>query len=141
VTSTVLRQSSLEELLAAWFGDRPLLGARLPVSVLARSQKAAELQRVQRAKAMCAAYEAELILGLADDSPADDDPAPGTPGARSRSWAPDGDLPGVSEFFPAELAVVLNCGRGTASHLAHRAWVYRKHLPATRAALAGGVLD
>ncbi|MGY1833098.1 hypothetical protein ACI8AA_22005 [Geodermatophilus sp. SYSU D01180] len=27
----------------------------------------------------------------------------------------------MSEFFPAELAVVLNVGRDTASHLAHRA--------------------
>ena len=29
-----------------WFGDRPLLGARLPVPMLTRAQKAAELQRV-----------------------------------------------------------------------------------------------
>ncbi len=47
----------------------------------------------------------------------------------------------MSEFFPAELAVVLNCGRGTAAHLAHRAWTYRHNLPATWAALAAGVLD
>src|SRR3712207_8490609 len=88
---------------------------------------------------MTAAYEAELVLGLADDSPDDADPAPGPPGARS--WKPDPELPGVSEFFPAELAMVLNCGRGTASHLAHRAWTYRSHLPATWAALAAGQLD
>ena len=35
---------------------------------------------------------------------------------RGRGWAPDGELPGVSEFFAAELALVLNCGRGTAAH-------------------------
>ncbi|MGY1669802.1 DUF222 domain-containing protein [Geodermatophilus sp. SYSU D00710] len=66
-------------------------------------------------------------------------PPPGTPGARS--WKPDTELPGVSEFFTAELALVLNCGRGTANHLAHRAWVYRERLPATWAALAAGELD
>ncbi|SDD49880.1 protein of unknown function [Geodermatophilus telluris] len=50
-------------------------------------------------------------------------------------------MPGVSEFFTAELAVVLNSGRRSASLLAHRAWVYRESLPATWAALADGVLD
>ncbi|MGY1832143.1 HNH endonuclease, partial [Geodermatophilus sp. SYSU D01180] len=90
---------------------------------------------------MAAAYEAELVLGPADDSPDDAEPAHDTPGARGGSWAPDPELPGVSEFFPAELALVLNVGRGTASHLAHRAWTYRSHLPATWAALAAGTLD
>ena len=42
---------------------------RLPVDLLTREQKAAELARVQARKAMDAAYEAELVLGLADDSP------------------------------------------------------------------------
>ncbi|SDD34953.1 HNH endonuclease [Geodermatophilus telluris] len=120
--------------------ERPEL-RRLPVGLLTREQKAAELEHVAALKARLAAYEAELVLGLADDSPDDLDPAPGTPGARRGSWAPDPELPGVSEFFPAELAVVLNCGRRSASILAHRAWVYRESLPATWAALAEGVLD
>jgi hypothetical protein len=107
--------------------------------MLSREQKAAELQRVQALKAMTAAYEAELVLGLADDSPDDDDPPPGTPGARS--WKPDTELPGVSEFFTAELAVVLNSGRVAASKLAQRAWTLRESLPATWAALAAGELD
>ena len=47
----------------------------------------------------------------------------------------------MSQFFVPELAVLLNCGRGTASHTAHRAWTYRENLPATWAALADGVLD
>ncbi|MGY1660891.1 DUF222 domain-containing protein [Geodermatophilus sp. SYSU D00705] len=139
--STAVRQTPLEGRLVAWLGERPLLGGRLPVAALTRSQRAAELQRVQRARAMCAAYEAELVLGLAEDTPATLDPPPGTPGARTGSWAADGELPGVSEFFTPELAVVLNCGRGTAAHLAARAWVYRGHLPATWAALAAGALD
>ncbi|WP_106275591.1 HNH endonuclease signature motif containing protein [Geodermatophilus tzadiensis] len=114
---------------------------RLPVALLSREQKAAELARVQARKAMDAAYEAELVLGLADDSPDDLDPAPGTPGAKRGSWAPDPELPGVSEFFTAELAMIINCGRRSASLLAQRAWVYRESLPATWAALAEGVLD
>jgi hypothetical protein len=127
--------------LLDWFGAQPLLGSRLPVSLLTKAQKAAELQRVVAAEAMTTAYKAELIMGLADDTPDTIDPQPGTPGARTGSWAPDTELPGVSEFFTHELAMVLNCGRGTANHLAHRAWVLRENLPATWAALADGVLD
>ncbi|MGY1670674.1 DUF222 domain-containing protein [Geodermatophilus sp. SYSU D00710] len=134
-------RSPVEQALLAAVIGTPAPFRRLPVSLLSREQKAAELQRVARLEAMTAAYEAELVLGLADDSPDDDDPPPGTPGARTGSWAPDTELPGVSEFFTAELAVVLNCGRGTANHLAHRAWVYRERLPATWAALATGTLD
>ncbi|MGY1712737.1 DUF222 domain-containing protein [Geodermatophilus sp. SYSU D00758] len=47
----------------------------------------------------------------------------------------------MSEFFPAGLAVVLNCGRGTASHVARRAWTYRESLPGTWAAMAAGAFD
>jgi DNA excision repair protein ERCC-3 len=47
----------------------------------------------------------------------------------------------VSEFFTAELSVLLNCGRGTASVLAHRAWTYRGNLPRTWAALRAGQID
>ncbi|MGY1734995.1 DUF222 domain-containing protein [Geodermatophilus sp. SYSU D00684] len=133
--------SPLERALAGWLLQRPVSIPRLPVALLSREQKAAELARVAAMEAMTAAYKAELVLGLADDSPDDDDPAWGSPGARSGTWQPDPELPGVSEFFTAELAVVLNVGRGTASHLAHRAWTYRSHLPATWAALAAGTLD
>jgi uncharacterized protein DUF222 len=141
VQSTVSHVSPVERALLDAVIERPARFRRLPVALLTREEKAAELQRVQTLKAMTAAYEAELVLGLADDSPDDDDPPPGTPGARSGSWAPDTELPGVSEFFTAELAMVVNCGRGTASHLAHRAWTYRSHLPATWAAMAAGELD
>ncbi|WP_342743445.1 HNH endonuclease signature motif containing protein [Geodermatophilus saharensis] len=134
--------SPVERALAGWLLERPVRLARLPVSLLSDEQAAAELQRLQARKAMEAAYEAELVLRLAEARPADDDPPPGTPGARRPgSWAPDTELPGVSEFFTAELALVLNCGRSTASHLATRAGTYRERLPATWAALAAGELD
>ncbi|MGY1699814.1 DUF222 domain-containing protein [Geodermatophilus sp. SYSU D00766] len=131
--------SPVERALAGALLARPVTVQRLPVAVLSDEQAAAELQRLQARKAMEAAYEAELVLRLAEARRSDDDPAPGTPGARS--WKPDGELPGVSEFFTAELALVLNCGRGTANHLATRAWTYRERLPATWAALAAGELD
>ncbi|SNS41387.1 protein of unknown function [Geodermatophilus saharensis] len=134
--------SPVERALAGWLLARPARVQRLPVAMLSDEQAAAELQRVQQRRAMEAAYEAELVLRLAEARPSDLDPAPGTPGARGRgSWAPDTELPRVSEFFTAELAVILNCGRGTANHLATRAWTYRERLPATWAALATGDLD
>jgi hypothetical protein len=131
--------SRFERALAGVLLERPVRVSRLPVGVSTREQKAAELARLQARKAMDAAYEAELVLGLADDSPDDDDPPPGTPGARS--WRPDTELPGVSEFFTTELAMVLNCGRVAASKLAHRAWTLRESLPGTWGALAAGELD
>ena len=139
--SPVRGEQSVEELLVHWSIEQPLADRRLPVSLLSKAQKAAELQRVQARRAMDAAYEAELVMGLAGDTPDTLDPPTHHPGAKRGSWAPDAELPGVSEFFTAELAVVLNCGRGTASHLAHRAWTYRESLPATWAALADGELD
>jgi hypothetical protein len=134
-------QQTVEGLLIDWSMEQPLPDRRLPVFLLTNEQKAAELQRVQTRRAMDAAYEAELVMGLADDTPDTLDPPADHPGARRGSWAPDTELPGVSEFFTAELAVVLNCGRGTASHIARRAWIYRESLPATRAALAEGLVD
>jgi len=133
--------SPAEGLLLDWSVHQPLPDRRLPVGLLTRAQKATELQRVQALRAMTAAYEAELVLGLAEDTPDTLDPPPGSPGAKQGSWAPDTDLPGVSEFFTAELAVVLNCGRGTAAHLARRAWLFRESLPGTWAALSAGTLD
>ncbi|NEK85498.1 DUF222 domain-containing protein [Blastococcus saxobsidens] len=134
-------RSPLEAGLVALLLERPPTSARLPVGVLTKEEKAAELQRLQVRRAMDAAYEAELILGLAEDTPDTLDPSADHPGARKGAWAPDTELPGVSQFFSSELAVVLNCGRATASHRARRAWTYRENLPATWAALTGGALD
>ncbi|RBY89046.1 HNH endonuclease [Blastococcus sp. TBT05-19] len=141
MSAAVAERSSLEGALVGWLLEQAPTSARLPLGVLTKAEKAAELQRLQARKAMDAAYEAELVLGLADDTPDTLDPAPDQPGARKGSWAPDTELPGVSQFFTSELATVLNCGRGAASHLAHRAWTYRENLPATWAALAEGRLD
>jgi Domain of unknown function (DUF222) len=139
------RSPSLEDELATLLVEAEQARApqlrRLVVARLTRAQKAAELARVQQWRAMEAAYEAELTLSLADDSPESWDPPPGSPGARSRSWAGDNELPGVSEFFVPELAVTLNCGRSAAAKRARRAWTWRHGLPATFAALAAGEID
>ena len=52
---------------------------RLPVELLSCEQKAAELQRVVAVRAMAAVYEAEVVLGLADDTL---DPPTDRPGVR-----------------------------------------------------------
>jgi len=133
--------SRVESALRDWLGSLPERGSRLPVSALADGEVAAELQRIQRNRARDAAREAELILRLAQLRPDVEDPAPGSAGARSRSWRTDPEFPGVSEFFPDELAQVLNLGRGTAAFRARRALTWRDALPATFAALRRGELD
>ena len=82
---------------------------------------------------MDAAYEAELILRLAELTPDDGDPRAGHPGGAHAGLGRRADAVGVSEFFASELALVLNRGRGTANHLHHRARVWAetpaRHLP------------
>ena len=128
-------------MLVDWSLDQPVDLPGLPVELLSREQVAAELVRRQRRQGMDAAYEAELILRLAELTPDDHDPEPGSPGARRPGWGRGPAVDGVSEFFAGELALVLNRGRGTADHLHRRAQAWRESLPATFAALAAGELD
>ena len=118
-------------------GDAP----RLPASWLSDHELAVELQRVQERRARDAAYEAELIVGLAAARPVSGDPPPGSPGARKRGWAVDAAYDGVSEFFTAELSTILNLGRGTADYRLSRAHTWTTKLPQTFAALQAGELD
>ena len=124
-----------------WSLEQPVDLPGLPVGLRSKEQATAELQRRQRRQAMDAAYEAQLILRMAELTPDDADPAPGTPGARRPGWTARAGAPGVSEFFTSELAVVINRGRGTANHLQHRARVWAENLPATYRALGEGDLD
>src|SRR3954464_13685066 len=133
--------SVVEGMLVDWVRTRPTPEPRLPVSWLSEEEKAEELARLQANRARDAAREAEVIVGLAADRPDELDPPPRTPGARRGSWKPDGELPGVSDAFPAELSMVLNCGRGTAVWRARRAWTWIALLPQTFAALKRGEID
>src|SRR3712207_3120099 len=81
MTSAGLVRSPLEAELVGRLLERPPTSARLPVGALTREEKAAELQRLQARKAMDAAYEAELVLGLAEDTPDTLDSPPDHPGA------------------------------------------------------------
>ena len=77
MTSAGPVRSPLEVELVGRLLERPPNPERLPVGLLTRAEKAAELQRLQARRAMDAAYEAELVLGLADDTPDTLDPPPG----------------------------------------------------------------
>jgi hypothetical protein len=117
------------------------LGDLLRVDVMTAEQKAAQLQRVTQAEAVLAAYKAELVVGLAGDRPAGDDRRRGQVGAASGEWAAQLLDDDVSEFFPDELALILNCSRTGATQLWERSTTLRRRLPATWAALADGWLD
>src|SRR3954468_10589654 len=117
------------------------LGDLLPVALMTAEQKAINLQRVTEAEAELAAFKAELVVGLAADRPARDDRRPGQVGAASGEWAAELLDEGVSEFFPDELASVLNCSRTAATHLWEVSTTLWRRLPATWAALADGWLD
>ena len=90
---------------------------------------------------MLAAYKAELVVGLAADRPASADRQRGQVGAASAEWAAQLLDEDVSEFFPDELALILNCSRTAATLLWERSTTLRRRLPATWAALADGRLD
>jgi hypothetical protein len=124
----------------------PSLGELLPVYARTPAEKAAELQRVQQAKAELAAYELELVAAFAADRPASLDRRPGEPGAAADADADadaedDAAPAGVSEFFADELALTLNCARASASALTEHALTLTGSLTATLAELAQGRLD
>jgi hypothetical protein len=134
--------SVVEGLLVDWVLTQPEPDPRPPVWSLDGEGVAAELARLQRNRARDTAREADLLLRLAELRPDADDPPPGTPGGRSRTWRKtDPEFPGVSEFFPDEVAHALNLGRGTAAFRARRAHTWQESLPATFTALHRGEID
>jgi hypothetical protein len=100
----------------------------LPVGDWSDAEPALELQRVQVLKAVLAAYESHLVLNFADRRPAADaaDPRPGVSRAGVRA---DGPIPGTSEFFVDELAVVTNSTVRAAARLAAESCVLVERLP------------
>jgi hypothetical protein len=125
-------------------GNPLRLSQLMPVRTRTPEEKAVELQRITLAEGQLAAYRVELVASFARDRTDADDPEPGSVGAASPEWVRDqGDdrLAGVSEFFPDELALILNCSRAEATSLAEVALTLVERLPATWAALADGELD
>ncbi|WP_419751232.1 DUF222 domain-containing protein [Geodermatophilus sp. CPCC 206100] len=118
------------------------LADALPVHIRSAAEKVEELRRLQQLKAMLAAYELDLVAGLAGDRPDTFDREPGRPGAAASDGVPGPGAPaGVSEFFADELALVLATSRAAATTLIDQATTLTERLPATRAALAEGRLD
>ena len=100
-----------------------------------------ELSRITDVRSQLAAYEAALVVRLAELRPDHLDVSSGRPGAAADGWVSGQAFPGISEFFVDELAAVLNCSRRYAQDLASTSLVLRRQLPATWAALADGRLD
>ncbi|SDE52155.1 protein of unknown function [Blastococcus fimeti] len=139
---TLAGTSVVEGVVIDWVTAQPEAHLDVPAEWLDDEQVAAELGRIQRDRARQTAREAQLILRLAELRPDTDDPAPGTPGARRRSWRKtDPEFAGVSEFFVDEVAHAINLGRGTAAFRARRAFTWRENLPATFRALRRGEID
>ena len=141
MTTTPLRTGpsrSRFEVDLAWAVDR---WSGVPLSAAPEEELAFRLQDQQRKKAQDAAAEARLILELAARRSAALDPPPDQPGARKPGWSRGEVSDDISEFFPAELSMLLNLGRGTAAHRLNRALTWSEKLPATFAALGSGDLD
>ncbi|MGY1803390.1 DUF222 domain-containing protein [Blastococcus sp. SYSU D00922] len=133
------------EILPPGVTSRPTrLGELLPPASRTDAELAAELQRIEQAEGMLAAYKLELVAELADRRPDSDDRQIGEPGAASPDWLPGpGHEPaaGVSEFLADELAIILTCSRTAATKLADAALLLKAPLQGTWAALADGELD
>jgi hypothetical protein len=109
---------------------RPMrLDEMLPAERLTDDELAREIQRCEQVEAVVAAYKAERIIELAARRSASADPHPGAAGAAAER---DERLPeGVSEFFPDELAMILNCSRTRATVLAETSQTLLSTLPTT----------
>jgi hypothetical protein len=96
---------------------------------------AGQLSELRRREAVDAAFRLSLVAELAGRRPA----AAEVPVGRSGAVV----LPayGVDEFFPEELALILNCSRTQATVLVEQAMTLTVRLPAIWAALADGELD
>jgi hypothetical protein len=118
------------------------LGELMPVAARSNAEMAEEMRRANIADSRLWAYRVEMIVQLGTRCSDDRDRPAGVPGAASPSWAGRSALPeGVSEFFPDELALIMNCSRSEATRLTAVAWTLFHRLPQSWAALADGELN
>src|SRR3978361_1474712 len=118
---------------------RPRLSELFPPECGTDAWIVGELQELQAREAADAAYRAALVAELAARRPAAADPVIGRAQVEQECGAAPAE--GVSEFFPDELALVLNSSRTAATVLLELAQTLLTRLPATWAALADGRLD
>ena len=108
------------------------LGELMPVAARSGAALAEETRRANIADSRLWAYRVELIVELAYRRRDDRDRPAGTRGAASPSWSGTTSLPeGVSEFFPDEVAMIMNCSRGEATTLTAVAWTLKHQLTDT----------
>ena len=120
--------------------ERPMrLHEMLPGETLTDAELAREIQRTIQVEAVITAYRVERVMQLGARRPASLDRRRGQPGAAVE----ENELlaVGISEFFPDELASIMNCSRTAATVLADTATTLLTRLPATWEALAAGELD
>jgi hypothetical protein len=99
-----------------------------PAGARTRAESALELGRLQGLKAVLTAYEAHLVVDLAGHDAGADGTA-------------EGPIPGTSEFFVDELALVTDSTVRSAARLARDSYVLVERLPCVWAAMADGALD
>jgi hypothetical protein len=111
----------------------------LPAASLTDAELAREIQRCTQAEAVIAGYKVERIVQLASRRRASADRQPGEPGSAAEPSALV--ALGVSEFFPDELAGIMNTSRTAATVLTDTALTLQTTLTATWEALSAGELD
>ncbi|UOY03804.1 HNH endonuclease signature motif containing protein [Blastococcus sp. PRF04-17] len=128
------------ELMPAVPGERDTrLDELLPAESLTDAELAREIDACTRIEARLAAYKADRIAQLAARRSAARDRQPGQPGAAPQR---DERLPDdVSEFFPDELAMILNCSRTAATVQTEVSLTLRHTLTRTWVAMTEGRID
>jgi hypothetical protein len=115
------------------------LDEMLPAASLTDAQLAREIDRCTQTEAVIAGYKAERIVQLASRRRAAADRQPGEPGHAAEPSALV--ALGVSEFFPDELAGIMNTSRTAATVLTETSLTLLTSLTATWEALSAGELD
>ena len=121
-------------------GERPMrLDEMLPAESMTDAELAREIQRATQVEAVIAAYKTERIVQLAARRTSGLDRQRGEPGAAAEPH-PLIEA-GISEFFPDELAQIMNCSRTATTVLTEHAVALLTSLTATWEKLAAGELD
>jgi hypothetical protein len=134
-------------LTIAPFEGRPRPGAErpsrlaeiFPAGVRSEASVSHELTNVTALRDQLDAYEMHLIMDLAARR-REPDPADTRPGRENRDGTADGPIPGVSEFFVDEVAMLLDCSLALAARKAAEAHLFQERLPEVWAAVADRAL-
>ena len=121
--------------------ERPFRLAEIfPAGVRSDAATSHELVNVARLKDQLEAYQMHVVMDLAARRrvPEPGDPRPGR--ARTDGTA-DGPIPGTSEFFVDEVAMLLDCTQLAAGRIAVEAYLFLDRLPEVWVAVSDGALS